>query len=91
MDKSNKGILVASAVASLLFACGGSNTNAPSSATPSAGDMAGKVKCVGINACAGKGACAQAGHACGGKNTCKGQGVTLTTADDCTAKGGKQI
>jgi hypothetical protein len=71
-----------------LVACGGANAT---SAPPTAAEMAGKVKCTGINACRGKGVCAQADHACGGKNACKGQGVALVTANDCDAKGGKSL
>jgi uncharacterized membrane protein len=48
-----------------------------------------KVKCYGINACKGQGACSGGGHGCAGKNACKGQGFVETSKADCTAKGGK--
>jgi hypothetical protein len=52
-------------------------------------DKAGdEVKCEGINACKGQGACAQAKHDCATKNGCKGQGMVKTTAADCKAKKG---
>jgi hypothetical protein len=88
MNGEARGVLIASAVAALLAACGGENAVTK---PPSAAETAGKVKCTGINECRGKGVCAQADHACGGKNACKGQGVTLLPPDDCSAKGGKSI
>jgi uncharacterized membrane protein len=49
-----------------------------------------KVKCMGINSCAGHGACASASNGCAGKNGCKGHGwMETASADECTAKGGK--
>ena len=55
-----------------------------------ADDSAGaKVKCMGVNSCKGKGACATAKNDCKGKNGCKGQGMTrMSSAKDCTDKGG---
>lgn len=56
-----------------------------------ADDSAGakQVKCLGVNACKGQGACATAKNDCKGKNGCKGQGmVKMSSAKDCTAKGG---
>jgi hypothetical protein len=88
MENSTKGVLVASAVAALFIACGG-NQAGPAAPTP--GEMAGKVKCVGINECAKKGACAQEGHACGGKNECAKKGITLASAEDCKGKGGTAL
>jgi hypothetical protein len=91
MNSNMKGILIASAVAGLV-GCGNPpaapaapDVKAPTGATET------KVKCIGLNECKAKGACAQAGHACGGKNECKGKGVTLVpTEAECTAKGGKK-
>jgi hypothetical protein len=56
-----------------------------------ADDSAGaKVQCMGVNACKGQGACATAKNDCKGKNGCKGQGmVKMSSAKDCTDKGGK--
>ena len=45
-------------------------------------------KCVGGNACKGQSACKTATGTCAGQNACKGQGFTITTAEDCEAKGG---
>jgi hypothetical protein len=48
------------------------------------------VKCAGLNACKGQSACKTASSSCKGLNACKGQGWTeASTAQDCTAKGGK--
>lgn len=45
--------------------------------------QAADVKCYGINSCAG--------HGAGGGNSCRGQGITVTTAANCKAKGGKIV
>jgi hypothetical protein len=44
-----------------------------------------KVKCEGVNACKGQGACSGAGHECGGQNGCKGQGFLELTQAECDA------
>ncbi|MEO6953659.1 MAG: hypothetical protein ABI321_17790 [Polyangia bacterium] len=79
-----KGALIAASVAGLFASA------APllASADKTAGDS---ISCEGINACKGKGGCAQKGHDCAGKNACKGKGVTTTTTADCTAKKGKIV
>ncbi len=88
MDLKIKGLLIAGAVATLA-GCGGAAPAAPGATVPTGATEA-KVKCIGVNECKSKGACAQADHACGGKNECKGKGVTLLpTETECTAKGGK--
>lgn len=59
-----------------------------------ADDSAGaaQVKCMGVNACKGQGACATAKNDCKGKNGCKGQGMMhMSSAKDCTDKGGTVI
>ena len=51
----------------------------------------GKVKCQGINSCAGKGECgaADSSHDCGGKNSCKGKGwIEVDSAKKCAEQGG---
>ena len=84
MKSPLKGALIAATVAGLFVA-----------GSAMAGDAAKKdeaksVKCVGSNACKGKGACGGAGHDCGGKNACKGQGWESTSSEkECTDKGGK--
>ena len=84
MRNQINGALLATAVAAL-FAAG---CTPASEEAKSAGK---EVKCSGINACKGQGACAGAGHDCSGKNACKGQGITMTKAEDCTAKGGNVV
>ena len=49
---------------------------------------AGKIHCVGLNACKGKSECKTANNACKGQNECKGQGFVYMTPDACKAKGG---
>jgi uncharacterized membrane protein len=78
-----RGLMVASAALALLAA-------APV-AFSAEGDGGGKVKCQGINSCAGKGDCAavDGSHDCGGQNGCKGKGwVEVESAKVCTEKGG---
>jgi uncharacterized membrane protein len=48
----------------------------------------GKVKCYGVNACKGQGACGGKGHSCAGKNSCKGQGYLEMDKDACVKQGG---
>ena len=82
---SAKGILIASAVATL-FLTGAAVARADEKM---GGDQ---VRCAGINACKGQGSCASAHNECKGKNTCKGKGyVDLSSADECVKKGGKVI
>lgn len=49
---------------------------------------ASKVKCYGVNACNGKGACKTAAISCKGQNACKGQGFTQLKNSMCLAKKG---
>ena len=81
--KSTKGVLIASAVASLFI------MNAANAQEKQSKDTAKSVKCAGVNDCKGKAACAGAKNSCAGENGCKGQGQTETTAKDCKDKGGK--
>lgn len=47
------------------------------------------VKCYGVNACKGKGACKSDANACKGKNSCKGKGIKMEKNDAaCTKAGG---
>ncbi len=89
MENQTRGIVIASAVAALFLACGGAARQP--GAPPTAAEMAGKVKCTGINECRSKGVCAQADHSCSGMNECRGKGVALVKADDCTSRGGTQL
>jgi hypothetical protein len=58
-------------------------TGAPALADHHEGEA--KVKCEGVNACKGQGACSGAGHDCSGKNACKGQGYVEMTQAECDA------
>ncbi len=84
MNSFGKGILIASAVATLVTS---------GSLVAGAADKAGeeKVRCAGINECKGHGSCAGAGHSCAGQNFCKGQGWVETSAAECAQKGGKVV
>ncbi len=84
MKSASKGALVAVAVAGLFAA---QVALAGQEAAPANGKEA-KVKCEGVNACKGKGACGGAGHDCAGMNECKGKGWIELSAADCTEKGG---
>src|SRR5436190_19423388 len=79
----NKGMLIASAAASLIMA-GALTARAGQGKT--GGDMG---NCAGGNACKGQGSCASAENSCAGKNGGKGQGVVEMSAADCAKKGGK--
>ena len=81
----NKGILIASAAASLIMA--GALT-ARADEGKAGGDV---VHCTGVNACKGQGSCAGAGNSCAGKNACKGKGVLEMSSADCAKKGGKVV
>ena len=77
----NKGILIASAAATL-FLSGAFVARAEQKAGVD------EVRCAGINACKGQGSCASAHNACKGQNGCKGQGIVKASAADCKSKGG---
>ncbi|HVT10612.1 MAG TPA: hypothetical protein VHO67_24295 [Polyangia bacterium] len=79
---SIKGAMIAASVAGL-FAMGASGVASAASTE--------QVTCSGINSCKGTGSCHGPGHACAGQNGCKGQGNTVTTKDNCLAKGGKIV
>ena len=81
--RATKGMLIASAAASLIL---GRAIAARADEGKTGGEM---VHCAGINACKGQGECSGAGHSCGGKNACKGQGWVETSKAECAKKGGK--
>jgi hypothetical protein len=59
--------------------------------TASAGEDGG-VMCAGVNGCKGQSECKTASNECKGLNACKGEGwVTKSSAEECTAAGGKVI
>jgi hypothetical protein len=87
MNTTIRGGLIAGAVAGL-FACA---SNQPAPQAPS-GTTATTVRCQGINACKGQGECSGPDHPCGKHTACKGQGwLTVQSADDCAARGGKVL
>jgi uncharacterized membrane protein len=85
MNRVSKGILIATAAATL-FASGAVKARAEDKG---GGDD--KVKCTGINECKGKGACAGAGGSCAGQNACKGKGMVVVPKAECEQKHGKII
>jgi hypothetical protein len=73
----NKTAVLAATAAALFLA------NAPVAAHAGADEA--KVKCEGVNACKGQGACSGVGHECNGQNGCKGQGFLEMTQAECDA------
>jgi len=53
------------------------------SAAADAHESGEKVKCEGVNACKGQGACKTANHECAGMNECKGKGWVEMTPEEC--------
>jgi len=85
MNRMGRGILIASAAASLVLA----GNVVARAADKAGGDV---VQCAGINECKGKGSCAGAENACKAKNACKGKGwVETASAEECIKKGGKVV
>ena len=84
MRTSKRGMLIASAAASLILT---------GNVLARAEDKAGvEVQCAGINSCKGKGSCAGASNACKAHNECKGKGyVDVSSAEECAKAGGKVI
>ena len=80
---SKSGATLAAAAATLFLA----GTVVSTVSTPA---NAAQGKCMAGNACKGQSACKSATNSCKGLNACKGQGwVETSSADECTAKGGK--
>jgi hypothetical protein len=88
MTRSMKGIMIASAVASLFATNSFAGDKAPTKGTKEA---AAKISCGGANECKGKGACGGPGHDCAGNNECKGKGWISLTEKECKARGGTVI
>lgn len=87
--KKTSGTFLATAAAALLIS--GCASEAYKADKPAAKAQEASVKCSGVNACKGHSACATATTSCKGHNACKGQGWIETTAEECTAKGGKAV
>lgn len=49
------------------------------------------VKCAGVNACKGKGACKSINNTCKAKNSCKGEGWLSLSKQECVQKGGVSL
>src|SRR5438034_10799461 len=79
----NKGMLIASAAASLIMA-GALTARADQGKT--GGDM---VDCAGVNACKGQGSCATAQNPCAGKKGGKGKGGVEVSGGGCAKEGGQ--
>lgn len=88
MTKSTKGIVIASAVASLLAGGALAGDKAPKK---EAKDASARVSCSGVNECKGKGECGGGGHDCAGENECKGKGWIAMSEKECKTKGGKVV
>ncbi len=88
MNKSMKGIVIASTVASMFSASAFANDKAPQK---DAKDASAKVRCTNVNECKGKGECGGAGHDCAGNNECKGKGWVSLAEKECKTKGGKVV
>lgn len=84
MKNQLKGVVIATAVASMFFAASAFGAEGHGNKAE-----AKQVKCEGVNQCKGQGACNGPGHACAGQNACKGKGFLKMSAKDCKAKGGK--
>lgn len=85
MNRRQMGLAAAAATAAFALLA----TGAPLLA--SAGSD-GQVKCAGLNECKGHSECQTATSECKGLNHCKGEGwVTKSSAEECTAAGGKVI
>ena len=85
MKSFGKGMMVASAVASLVMS---------GAVIAQAGEAKGTeaVHCAGVNACKGQGSCAGAENACKAQNACKGQGWSeASNAEECKEKGGEVV
>ena len=88
MTKSMKGLVIASAVASMFAANAFAEDKAPAKG---AKDASAKVRCANVNECKAKGECGGAGHDCAGQNECKGKGWVSLAEKECKAKGGKVV
>lgn len=71
-----------------LVAAGLASVSTQTSAAPAA-SKAETGKCMGVNACKGHNGCKTAANACKGQGGCKGQGFVASSAEACTAMGGK--
>lgn len=101
MSRSIPTTLALAAAAMFLGGCDKDQATAtPEGATPDPAKAEAKIKCFGVNECAGEAACdvpdgrvepGSKGHSCGGLNECKGKGWILLSSTDCDAQGGEPL
>ncbi len=89
MTKTIKGVVFASAVASMFAGAAFAGGPAPKKDAKAAADT--EIRCANVNECKGKGACGGANHGCAGQNECKGKGWIKLSEKDCKAKGGAVV
>lgn len=91
--------LTSAALSGLMISTGNAaDKKAPGKKSPApeakkAEDAGGKkVRCFGINTCAGKSECSVKGaNDCGGKNSCKGKGWITVAMSECSEKHGEVL
>ena len=103
MSNSLSASMALTAAALFLGACSSSakdTTQTPEPTSQNQRTSAAKIKCFGVNECAGQAACAvpdnyiepgSVGHSCAGQNECKGKGWLSLTAEECDTQGGKPM
>ena len=74
-----RGMLLASAAATLFVAGGAGMANAAHHED----SHEAKVECHGVNGCKGQSACKTAESECSGQNSCKGKGFLKLTQEEC--------
>ena len=98
MSKTLSASMALTAAALFLGACASSDKG---TATPDGtAHASAKVKCFGVNECAGQAACdvpdgyvakGSVGHSCAGQNECAGKGWVALPSEECDAQGGTQM
>ncbi len=86
---TNKKLLAGAALTGLLFSASFAQAKDTKKAKKEVKETT--VKCSGVNACKGKGACGTATHSCAGQNACKGKGWIKISSKACEKKGGKVL
>lgn len=88
MKQTLSGVMLAQAVAALFIS--GAILKSPAAAGDSVEGVS-TIKCLGVNSCKGQGSCKSADNTCKGQNGCEQKGWVELSADDCMAKGGKEL
>ena len=89
MNKTIKGVVFASAVASMFASAAFAEDKMPKKDAKAADGT--EIRCAGVNECKGKGACGGANHGCAGENACKGKGWIKLSEKECKAKKGTVV